>query len=326
MQTRISVHEARDLVRRALSRSGLPQPHVRVIADCLVEAELRGRPTHGLLRLPGIMRELEGREVADPAVEGRGEGFALVDGREAPGYVAADFAVGASLEIAREHRTAVVGVRNTSHSGMLGYFAERPTREGYLCMAMANCGALVAPHGGVDPVLGTNPIAFAIPTASEPIVFDMSTAAITYGELSVLQQRGQPVPEGVAVNKDGDWATSFEEVREGAISPLAGHKGYGLALVCQLLTGAFTGAAPIPQPRKDYGLFFLLMAADLFQPYEAYLQQVEAVIKAVKASRLREGFEEVLLPGERAHRERQERLRVGIEIEEELLSNLRSLR
>jgi len=308
---RVPEPEARRAIVRALTRRGLGAVDAEVVADALVEAELRGRATHGVMRLRRVAEACVALKERPRLALDRGPA-AGIDGAHHLGYVACRMAADEAVARARRHGLALVGVRRARHCGMLGYYVDRIAREGFVGLAFADCIALVAPWGGVDKVLGTNPLAAAFPRAPHPIVIDMGTAAITYGDVILARAAGEPLPEGAAVDAEGRPATDPARVREGALLPMAGAKGYALALLVQLLAGPFCGADGVPPDYDAYGALFLAARKDLLAPAERVDAEVEALVGAIKASRRADGVAEILLPGERAARERERRLREGI--------------
>ena len=320
-----SVAELRDLALRALLPAGMPRPEAESVTEALLEAELRGRATHGLLRLPGIVRRFAGRGPTAVKILADGGAWLQVDGGDGIGYVVAQRATQWAGERAREHGLALVGVRGGTHCGMLGYYTGQLAQEGLVALMMANCGAMVAPFGATSPVFGTNPVSIAFPHAPFPVLIDMGTSAVTFGDVLVALREGRLLPEGVAYDPCGRPTCEPTEAGRGALRPFGGHRGSALALAVQLLTGALVGAAPLPSRGVNYGLFLVAIDPGVFGDREQFTAGVAAVVEAVKSAQPAAGVEEVLVPGERAWRERERRLREGIEVPDELLAEIRHL-
>ena len=317
--------QVRETIGRILRPRGLSAEDAAIVADVLTEAELRGRPTHGLMRLPGIANAAtEAAAIKSELVVDRGP-CACIDAKHQLGYLACHRGATEAIARARQHGFALVGVRNTRHMGMLGYYVDLIARAGIVGIAFADCVPLVAPHGGIDKVLGTNPIAAAFPAQPHPIVIDLATSATTLGDVMISQRRGDSMSPGLALDKHGRPTTDPAEVRPGALLPLAGHKGYALALMAQLLSGALIGAAGQPLRYEDYGTLFIAVRPDVLGSDEQYRAETEKLIRAIKSSRPAEGVAEILLPGERAYRDRDRRLREGILVEEKLWAELQHL-
>lgn len=312
----------REIITRVLRKRGLSAEEAAIVSDILTEAELRGRPTHGLMRLPGIANaasETAGIQ-AELAID-RGA-CACIDAKHQLGYLACHRAATEAIARGRQHGLALVGVRNTRHMGTLGYYVDMIARQGLVGLAFADCIPLVAPHGGIDKVLGTNPIAAAFPWPPHPILIDLATSATTLGDVMIAQRKGETISPGQALDKDGHPTTDPGAVRPGALLPMAGHKGYALGLMAQLLSGALTGAVGLPLRYEDYGALFLAVRLDALGSAEQYRAGVDEVVRAIKSSRRAKGVGEILLPGERAYRDRERRLREGISVEENLWGEL----
>jgi len=310
-----AVSDVRSAVERALAAAGASGSEATLLADVVIEAELRGRPTHGLNRLEGMLRWLRERTPAAPRIEEERGAVVRVDGQDASGYLVGAFVAEQAVRVARREGYALVGARNARHTGMLGYYVGRAASEGVIALLFAHCMPLVAPWGGAEPVLGTNPIAAAFPAEPHPILIDLGTSATTYGALDLLRKEGGEAPPEVVLDADG--RPTRDAAAASVILPFGGHKGYALGLMVQLMAGAFVGAAAVPVERRDYGLFMLAMLPDLFAPREQYDAGVHEVVRRIKSARRMVGRAEVLIPGERAFRERERRLREGIEISDE---------
>ncbi len=321
----IPEQQIRDLIARVLVKRGLTAEEAAIVSDILTETELRGRSTHGVMRLSAIAKTATETAGIKPEIVIDNGACACVDAKHQLGYLACRRGAIEAIARAKQHGLALVGVRNTRHMGMLGYYVDMIAREGIVGLAFADCAPIVAPHGGIDKVLGTNPIAAAFPWSPHPIVIDLATSATTIGELMLLQKKGGTIPQGLAIDKEGHSATDPTMARQGALLPMAGHKGYALGLMAQLLSGALTGAAGLPVRHEDYGALFIAIQPDALGTASQYHAEVEKVVRAIKSSRRAEGFDEILIPGERAYREREKRKREGIPVEDVLWRELQSL-
>lgn len=314
----VNTDDLRGTIADALERHGLLRADADIAADALTEAELRGRATHGLVRLRDLVETIPKLSPDRPEVIERDGPRIVVNGHNHLGYVACCMAVDVAAEVAARHGFALAVARPTRHTGMLGYYVDRLARAGFVALAFSDCLPIVAPWGGAERVLGTNPLAAAFPREPWPILIDLSTAATTMGEVLVRRLAGRPLPEGVAVDGDGRLTTDPARVRDGALLPAAEHKGYAVALLVQMLAGAFAGAAGVPRERDEYGTFLLAMKPDLFAPADQVAREIESLAAACKGVRPMEGFDEVLLPGERGYRERERRLREGVPVDADL--------
>ena len=307
--------ELRDIAERALRRAGLEEVGAALIADALVDAELRGRATHGLIRLEGICRKLEVDEPRGPirVLDQKGPWLRL-DAAGELGYLVAASAVDRAVILAGVHGIGLVGVVNTNHAGAMGYYARRGAAKGVVTTLMTNCYPQTAPFGASSPVFGTNPLAAAFPTDGEPVVIDFSTAAVTIGQLSVAAAAGESIPESAAFDRDGHpTADPRAALDGGAVATFGGRKGSALALWIQLMSTAVIGASPLPPPGAGYGLTILAMDPRKMEG-ESYLAGMRAVCDAVHSAKpLREG-DSVLLPGQRGDEQSARSRREGIRL------------
>ncbi|MCX7591539.1 MAG: Ldh family oxidoreductase, partial [Kiritimatiellae bacterium] len=194
----------------------------------------------------------------------------LVEGHHSLGYAAGRFCAQLLVERTILHGVACVGLRNTRHTGMLGYYTDMAARAGSVTFAFANCYPLVAPYGGTHALLGTNPISLAFPAKPDPILVDMATSAISLGEVLAREEAGEKLPVGVALDAEGRPTTDPAMARTGCLLPFGGHKGGALIVAVQLLAGLLAGSPAIPPFGKGYGLLLVGLKKDLFRPAEDY--------------------------------------------------------
>ena len=217
---------------------------------------------------------------------------------------------------------SVVGVHNTSHCGMAGYYVDMARKADIIGLFFANCLPRIAPEGGTEAILGTNPIAIGISSNTVPLLFDMSTAAITNGDLLVAMRERISIPEGIAFNSDGELTTNAEEALKGSVRSFGGHKGFGLAFITQILAGALVNASTIPLPGTNYGILIIALDPTVFISLEQFKIEVDRLIARVKANKRDVDVEEILIPGERAYRQRELHLKSGIDLDETLVNQL----
>ncbi len=313
---------ARHIAESFLMKGGMPEKEAAIIADILLEAELRDRKTHGFIRLPGIKNRYEQGKRSEIQVDREIGQSIRVDGGNHPGYLVAYRAMELAIDSAKQTGMCIVGVYNTSHCGMAGYYVDMARKENLIGILFADCLPRITPQGGNEAILGTNPIAFGIPSNTVPLLFDMSTAAITNGELLVAMQERKPIPEGLAFNAEGGPTTFAAEALKGSVRAFGGHKGFGLALITQILAGALVNAATVPPPATNYGLLLIVLDPSVFVPLEQFKGEVDSLIDRIKANRREAGVEEILIPGERAYRQREKNLMSGILLDESLLKQL----
>ncbi|WP_165922121.1 Ldh family oxidoreductase [Pseudonocardia endophytica] len=231
---------------RALTRLGAPEAVARTQVAWLTEGDLRGHPSHGLRRLEVLVgRVRSGLIVPDapPELVRSAAAVLRVDGHDGFGPPTAVRALEDLVTIARENGVAVAAIRRAGHLGMLAPYVERLAGEGLVGLATTTSEALVHPWGAAPAMLGTNPLAVAVPTATDPVVLDMATGQISRGKVLDHAARGEPLPEGSVVDADGRATTDPQAALDGAISPFGGPKGYALALVLEVLVATLTGTA-----------------------------------------------------------------------------------
>ena len=318
----ISIVDARRLAETFLMKSAISSTDAAVIADILLEAELRGRKTHGFIRLPGIRSRYEQGERTDIQVD-KEEGQCIrINGGNQPGYLVAYRAMEIAIEGAKQIGSSIVGVYNTSHCGMAGYYVDMARKADIIGLLFADCLPRITPEGGTEAILGTNPLAVGIPSNTVPLLFDMSTAAITNGDLLVAMREGTEIADGIAFDPDGKATRDADAALKGAVRAFGGHKGFGLALIIQILAGALVNAATIPPPGADYGLLIIALNPTSFVPLTQFKAEVDELIARVKENRQETGVSEILIPGERAYRQRETHLASGIYLDDALVSQL----
>ena len=232
------------MIREILEAEGAPARQAAVQAAWLAEGDLRGRPSHGIQRLPMLVQRIRQGVIdpaADPVLEWRAEAAASVDGMRGLGPWIGSAAVNAVAERASSSGIAIAAVHNANHLGMLAPYVELAAGRGVVCIAMTTTEALVHPWGGSQAMIGTNPLAIGVPTDDGPFVLDMATSAVSMGEIFHRRHLGEPMEAGWAVDDTG--VPTTDPARASAISPFGGAKGYGLGLAIELLVALLTGSA-----------------------------------------------------------------------------------
>lgn len=319
----LSVDDARNLGERAMRGLGYDDEDARVLTDHVIDAALCGYEYSGLAKLLNVPEHRRFNNPRQPVKLLREtEVSALYDGGNNNGMIALHHVARATLDKAKAHGIAVVGVTNTWMSGRNAYFVEMIARAGYVAIHTASSGGAVAPLGGVKPILGTNPIAFAIPTEDGPLILDMGTSAFMATELQLRVRRKEALPEGVAIDRDGRPTTDPAEAQSGALLPFAGYKGFGLGLVVQAL--GVLGGAGMVQGAQD-GYLFIAFRPDLLIPLEQCKREVSALIARVKAVPRAPGVAEIRIPGENSARNRERLSREGLDIDRLVYDELHRL-
>ncbi|UJQ94732.1 Ldh family oxidoreductase [Mariluticola halotolerans] len=324
----ITAAQALSLATRLLEDKGVMHAHARLQAELLVEAELRGHPSHGLQRLPRLLLRLE-RGLAVPNISGAqqwtGPAFLSVDGDAGLGPVVAYAAIEALVARVEQTGVAVAGVRDANHLGMLALYAESIARRGLIGIVLTSSEALVHPYGGDRAMLGTNPIAIGIPTSAEPYVLDMATSIVSMGKIHAHALKGEPIPQGWALDSRGAPTTDAEKAKLGSIAPFGGAKGYGLGLGFELLIASLAGVPPAPSVRGTLDADHRANKGDVFIVIKPGGGETAAVISqyldAVRNSNARdEGG--VAIPGDGSRQRRQHAISAGFEVEPRLWEEL----
>jgi LDH2 family malate/lactate/ureidoglycolate dehydrogenase len=319
----LGVDEARTLGERALRGIGYDAEEAHIIADHVIDAALCGYEYSGLAKILNIPEHPRFAQPRRPmTILHETEVSALYDGGNNNGMVAMYHAARAAITKAAAHGIAIIGVTDSWMSGRSAYFVEMIARADLVAIHTASSGGAVAPHGGSRPVLGTNPIAFALPGDDGPLVLDMGTSAFMGTDLALRVRLGTPLPEGVAIDRDGNPTRDAKEARDGALLPFGGHKGFGLGLIVQAF-GLLGGAAAVADNNDGY--IFIAFRPDLLVPLADLKRELAALIARVKAVPPLPGFTEIRIPGEQSAKNRARLTRAGIEIDSLVYDRLNAL-
>lgn len=293
---KVKLSELRRTVNDGVAKLGYTNEDAAVIAEVLLYAQLR-RNNQGIAKLAtgGVPKAAD---VPAYKIVKRSKCGALVSGGHA--MVAANNAVKLAAELAAEHGVGIVGSHHTfTSSGAIGYFARKIADLGYIGLVCVGTPPFVAPFGSAEPKLGTNPLSYAFPTNNGSVVFDTTTAAMAYFGVVEANLKGQPIPEGIGFDSEGDPTTDAAKVIDGSVSTFAGHKGFGLSLLVQLLGGPFVDASFANEnEEKGSGTFALALDPGLFVDKDRFMEQATKLTDSIKAAKPL-GSEKILLPGER---------------------------
>jgi len=336
---RVSAQKLEDFTARALQAVGISALESRSIAALMTRADLQGSDGHGVFRLPQYIRRIKGGAVnvkPDIRVVREAAGMALVDGDDGMGHLVMRFATGKAIEKAKSAGVAWVGVKRSNHAGPASLYAGMPLEHDMagLYLAVGNANHL-PPWGGLDLLLSTNPIAVAVPAGEEPpIVLDMATTVAAYGKVKTQAQRGETMPEGWMMDRQGRPLTDPKRANEGFLLPIGGYKGYGLALIFGLLAGTLNGAA-MGKDVVDFnaddttptntGHVIVAINVEAFQPVADFKKSVDALIRDIRASQRLPGVDRIRLPGEGSRAARADRTKNGIPLAAPLAASLGAL-
>lgn len=322
----LTFDDAKALATGILERHGVASDHAYMVADHLIVAAAAGHAFAGLPRILALVDNLRNKPPARPiTIVKEGEHSALIDGGDTNGYVTSLIGIDKAIELAKKSGVGIIGVRNSWFSGRLAYYVERAAREDLIAFHTANTTARVAPHGGIDRIFGTNPMAFAFPCDGDPLVVDFGTGSTTWGEVLLRQKTGRPLDEGWAVDPVGKPTMDPATALEGAILPWGAHRGYGLSLVIQVL-GILAGSNVVIEKTGDSGFFFLVFDPELLMPLREFKARVAELRHSILASRPMERGAKVRIPGEGSqHKRRLAEERGTIEVDDQVYAALRAL-
>lgn len=321
----VSIERLTQFCVESLQRVGVGSNDALIAANALVRTDAMGVFTHGTKLLIGYLKKLKGggyRPTGQPRIEREGPGWAVIDGDSALGQIGGEFAIRLAIEKARNVGVAYVGLRNTGHIGAAGYYADVAAREGFISMITGNDMPSVAAPGAKGPVLGSNPLAYGVPvTNGDPILLDIATAAVAGGKVYAAHQRGEPIPPTWLIGPDGLPTTDGSLYpAKASLAPMAGHKGYGFGLWCEILSGVLPGGHLtwqigswiFDEPSKPswHNASFMVIDVGAIAPRAEFDQRLKHLIDELHAVPTAEGVDQVLLPGEREwrnfHRAQQE--------------------
>ncbi len=338
---RYHYEKVKDFAIRYFTAMDVPEIDARIAADVLLMADLRGINSHGVIRLQSYYGDRLKKGLINPnspikTLTETPSTLAL-DGGNGLGPVVAYRAMSRCIEMADETGLAVTTVRNSNHFGIAGYYAMMALPEDMIGISLTNSQPLVAPTHGISRALGTNPIAVAVPAWGEKsFVLDMATSIVPLGKISVYQKTGQPIPEGWAINENGELTQDPSEmIHGGALLPLGGsalmrgYKGYGLSLLVDLLSGVLAGAAfgqNVGRPSKegvaDVGHFFAALKISNFRPVDDFKSDMDDYIRAIKDSPKLPGQDRIYIHGEKEEELTEKYMKEGLPLLDEIVQAL----
>jgi L-2-hydroxycarboxylate dehydrogenase (NAD+) len=332
----VSASNLTSFVARAFGAAGLPENDAQILADLMVEADLRGSDTHGVIRLPLYVRRLRAGGInAEPNIRVINEraSTALIDGDNGMGHLVMRRAADLAIEKAKATGIGWVGARMSNHAGPAALYVTMPLAHDMIGLYFAvGSNNHLPPWGGSESLLGTNPMAVAVPAMQEPaIVLDMAPTVAAYGKVRLKAQRGESLPVGWMIDREGKPLTDPKRADEGHLLPIGDYKGYGLSLIIGLLAGALNRAAVGRQvidfvketgKSTNTGQAIAALSIDAFMPAAEFKRAVDEVIRDIRHSRRLPGVERIWLPGEQSNAKRLERQQHGIPLPKALRDSL----
>lgn len=326
---RLTVAEARAIGETAVQRIGYTSEDARIVVDQLIDNMLCGYKFAGLPRILAMAGDEKIKDARTPIkVVKETAVSALMDGGNNIGYVTCYHAAHKAIEKAKAHGLSCVGVYNTYYSGRNAYFVEHIVNAGYVCMHTGANKPRVVPPGAARPALGTNPISYGFPSEQGAIIVDMGTASLMWGDVLLHAHLGEPLPEGVGIDEQGNPTRDAAAAVKGGVAPFGGndhvYKGYGLSFAMQAL-GLLAGSAITRDTPMDYGFLFWAVDPNIMLPGNDFKQRMSQFVRDMKALPKRPGVKEIRIPSERANRERERRRVEGIVVKRKVIESLKAL-
>jgi ureidoglycolate dehydrogenase (NAD+) len=323
----------------AMVRCGLSPADAAIAAEVLTTTDTWGTHSHGTRQIRPLMRAVKGggiRPGARPAIRREGPGWALVDANMAMPMVVATQAMETAIAKAASAGIGYAGVAHSSHFGAAGYYATLALRRDMIGLSMTSCDPCVAVTGARTPVIGTNPISFAIPAGAErPVFLDIATSVGAVTKVMIAKAMARPMPEGWLRDPEGRPTTDASGYPDKSVlQPMAGYKGYGLAVLVEVLCGILTGASFLSGIQgwinqsgtpADQGHAFIAIDVNALMPIDTFKARMDAMIREIKAAPKAAGAERIYLPGEMEWERRDQALRHGLQLPDSVLTNLLGL-
>ena len=310
MTSRIDAEALRDFASAVYQGAGMPGDDAYLVVDTLVQADLWGHQSHGVLRLGWYLDRIRNgvmSPVTKPEFVVDSGAIALIEGHDGVGHVLTQLATREAVKRARQHGVAVVGVRGSNHFGTCMYYTRLGALDGCVMWLTSNGGPAMAPWGGRRKIIGTNPWSVAAPAGRHPpFLMDMANTGVARGKIYLARNRREKIPEGWAIDKDGAPTTDPQAAIDGIILPMAGHKGYAIAMMVDILSGVLTGGGFLSQVHSPYqtadrsqcGHFMIALNIEALQPLAEFNRRMEQYIAEIKSVPLAQGFDEIFYPGE----------------------------
>ncbi len=317
---------------------GLSEEDAKIFVDNLIDANLSGVDTHGLTRLSIYLKRIKIGLINPKPLMNFKQTFqisAVLDADNGLGQIAGGKAINKAIEMAKTYGLGAVAVRNSQHFGALGYYCNLAAKNEVICLAFTNAEPALPPWGSYEAYFGTNPIAMGVPVKNDiPIIIDLSTSIVARGKIISASKQKTPIPEGWALDPEGNPTTDPDKALAGSVLTMSGPKGYALAMLVDILSGVLSGSGfgrNVNSMYKDLknpanvGHFFLCINIEAFMPEEEFYLRIKKMKKEIKNLAKRSGENEIRIPGEKKERSRNERLKTGIPVDGDVLEELKVL-
>ena len=317
-------------------KHGLSHSHAKICSSALINAELVGAQSHGLSRVKMYCDRIK-KKVINPKpkikIKNISQSISYIDANNSIGFVAADIGIKKAITNAKKTGIGLVGIKNSGHYGLSGYYAEQAVKKNLITMCFTNAPPAIAPYGSIKSLFGTNPICFGTPTSTKiPFILDTSVSMINRGKIRMAAKMGEKIPKYVALDKFGYPTTDAKKALAGVQLPIAGFRGSGIAWMIDILAGVFTGSnhgGKVKDPFDDFtgpqniGHLFIVMKPNLFN--KNYNQEIKENIKRIKKLPKIKGVKEILYPGQNKYDRYNKNLKKGIQIPQNILKEINKL-
>ena len=333
---KIKINKLNLILTNIFKKNGLNKFHAKICADAIINAELVDAPTHGLSRMKMYCDRIK-KKVINPKpkikIKKISQSIIYIDANNSIGFVAADIGIKQAIKNAKKTGIGLVGIKNSGHYGLSGYYAEQAVKKNLIAFCFTNAPPAIAPHGAKKSLFGTNPICFGTPTSSKiPFILDTSVSVINRGKIRLAARTGKKIPKGVALDKFGKPTTDAKKALAGVQLPIAGFRGSGLAWMVDILSGVFTGGnhgGKVKDPFDDFsgpqniGHLFLVMKTNLF--VGSYNKRIKENIKRIKRLPKIKGVKEILYPGQNKYKRYKKNIKKEINIPPNIVEDLKLL-
>ena len=334
---RVDSQRLTDFATAVYASQGMPEDDAKLVADTLVQADLWGHQSHGVLRLGWYLDRLRNgvmKPVTKPEFVVDAGAMALIDGHDGVGHVLTMLATREAVKRAKAHGIGCVGVRYSNHFGTCMYYTLEAARQGCVAFLTTNGGPAMAPWGGRKKIVGTNPWSIAAPAGKHaPFVVDMANTGVARGKIYLARNRHQQIPLGWAIDSDGAPTTDPQKAIDGIILPMAEHKGYAIAAMVDMMSGVLTGSGFLSKVASPYktaeksncGHFMIAMNIEAFQPLSEFGARMEQWVQEIKSVPTAQGFDEVFYPGEIESRNDKKNRAEGLSLPDDTLADLKRI-
>ena len=329
-------NKLKELITKVFINHKLNKNHAIICAEALVNAELVGAPSHGLSRLKMYCDRIN-KKLINPKpkikIKKISKSITHINANNSIGFVAADIGIKEGIESAKKTGFGLVGIKNSGHYGLSGYYAEQAVKKNLTALIFTNAPPAIAPHGALKTLFGTNPICFGTPTSSKiPFILDSSVSMINRGKIRVAARTGKKIPKGVALDKFGNPTTDAKKALKGVQLPIAGFRGSGFAWMVDILSGVLTGGnhgGKVKDPFDDFtgpqniGHLFIVFKSNIF--VSNYNKKIKENIERIKRLPKIKGFKEILYPGQNKFSRYKKNSRKEIQIPDDVRRDLNIL-